>query len=95
MHREVAEEVSIRVKNLRYYHSQSWPFPHSLMLAFVADYADGEIKPNPDELVDARWFGIDELPKLPNRISISRALIDSVIEEIQAGTLGSGRVFED
>ena len=95
VHREVAEEVSIRVKNLRYYHSQSWPFPHSLMLAFVADYADGEIKPNPDELVDARWFGIDELPKLPNRISISRALIDSVIEEIQAGTLGSGRVFED
>ena len=85
VHREVAEEVGIRIDNLRYFRSQSWPFPHSLMLAFVADYAGGEVTPDPAELADARWFGIDELPKLPARFSISRSLIDSVVADI-AGT---------
>ena len=85
VHREVAEEVGIRIDNLRYFRSQSWPFPNSLMLAFVADYAGGEVTPDPAELVDARWFGIDELPKLPARFSISRVLIDSVVADITAG----------
>ena len=85
VHREVAEEVGIRIDNLRYFRSQSWPFPNSLMLAFVADYAGGDVTPDPAELVDARWFGIDELPKLPMRFSISRALIDSVVADITAG----------
>jgi len=84
VHREVFEEVNLEVRNLRYFQSQSWPFPHSLMLAFVAEYASGELRPNPDELVDARWFGLDELPQLPGRFSISRALIDSVLDEIRA-----------
>lgn len=84
VHREILEEVGITVTNLRYFRSQSWPFPHSLMLAFSADYADGELRPNPAELSDARWFALDELPQLPSRISISRALIDAAIDDIRA-----------
>jgi NAD+ diphosphatase len=84
VHREVAEEVGITITNLRYFRSQSWPFPHSLMLAFVADHAAGELRPNPAELSDAQWFDLDHLPRLPNRISISRALIESVIADIRA-----------
>src|SRR5512144_2337020 len=56
VHREVLEEVNIEVGNLRYFRSQSWPFPHSLMLAFFADYVSGELQPDPAELTDARWF---------------------------------------
>ena len=84
VHREVQEEVGIEVTNLRYFRSQSWPFPHSLMLAFVADHARGELQPDPAEITDARWFGLDELPQLPGRFSISRALIESVLDELRA-----------
>ncbi len=83
--REVLEETGIRIANARYFASQPWPFPHSLMIAFVADYAGGEITPAPDEIEDAQWFDIDALPKLPNRISIARRLIDGVVAEMRAG----------
>lgn len=82
--REVLEETGVRIANARYFASQPWPFPHSLMIAFVADYAGGEITPAPDEIEDAQWFGIDALPKLPNRISIARRLIDGVVAEMRA-----------
>ncbi len=82
--REVLEETGVRIANPRYFASQPWPFPHSLMIAFVADYAGGEITPAPDEIEDAQWFGLDALPKLPNRISIARRLIDGVIAEMRA-----------
>ncbi|TWI53171.1 NAD+ diphosphatase [Pseudomonas duriflava] len=74
--REVREEVAVEVQNLRYLGSQSWPYPHSLMLGFHADYAGGEIICQPDEIEDARWFSLNNLPLLPPKQSISRYLID-------------------
>lgn len=76
VHREIREEAGIEVTDLRYFGSQPWPFPDSLMIAFNASYAGGELRPDPAELSDARWFAVDELPLVPPRISISRQLID-------------------
>ena len=77
--REVREEVGIRVRNIRYFDSQPWPFPNSLMLGFTAEYADGELVIQEDELDEAHWFGRDELPDLPPAISIARRLIDDFV----------------
>lgn len=74
--REVQEEVGISIKNIRYFGSQSWPFPNSLMLGFTAEYAAGEITPEESELADARWFAVDQLPNIPPPHSISHHLID-------------------
>lgn len=74
--REIKEEVGITVKNIRYFGSQPWPFPDSLMVAFVADYAEGEIVVDTSELKDAAWFSKDNLPGIPPKISIARQLID-------------------
>ena len=82
--REVLEETGIAIANPRYFASQPWPFPHSLMIAIVADYAGGEVRPAPDEIEDAQWFALEALPKLPNRISIARRLIDGVVAEMHA-----------
>jgi NAD+ diphosphatase len=76
VHREVAEEVGVRVTNLRYFGSQPHPFPHSLMVGFVADWESGEIRIDPAELEDARWFTPETLPELPHPMSIARALIE-------------------
>lgn len=76
VHREVREEVGLEVKDLRYFASQSWPFPHSLMIAFTCEYAGGEIRCDPDEIAEARWFGPgDELPQIPPPFSVSHDLI--------------------
>ncbi len=78
VHREVFEEVGLRVHNLRYFGSQSWPFPHSLMIAFSADYLDGEIRVDPSEIAEARWFGPgDEWPERVPHISVSSLLVDA------------------
>ena len=74
--REVREEVGLEVRNLQYLGSQGWPFPHSLMLGFHAEYAGGEIVMQADEIEDARWFRVDDLPPLPAPRSIARYLID-------------------
>lgn len=75
--REIREEVGIEVKNIRYFGSQPWPFPNSLMIAFLAEYAGGEIVLEEDELDDANWFSPDALPPIPPPISIARQMIDS------------------
>ena len=80
LHREVLEEVGVRVDNLRYYGSQSWPFPHSLMIAYTAQWVSGEIVKQADEIEDANWYALDALPKIPPRFSISGHLIrDTVV----------------
>jgi NAD+ diphosphatase len=86
VHREVREEVGIEVKDIRYFGSQSWPFPNSLMIAFTAEYAGGEIVVDPTEIAEARWFGPDDpLPELSPRFSISRALIDANLPAAKGG----------
>jgi NAD+ diphosphatase len=81
--REVEEEVGVRVSRIRYFASQPWPFPNSLMIAFVCDWVSGEIRPQAGEIEDAKWFNVLQLPKLPSKISIARRLIDSVVGEMQ------------
>lgn len=76
VHREVAEEVGVRLRNLRYFGSQPHPFPNSLMLGFTAEWMDGDIVLEDDEVEDARWFTADALPTLPHPMSIARALIE-------------------
>jgi NAD+ diphosphatase len=82
--REVREEVGVEVGDIRYFGSQSWPFPHSLMLAFTADYLAGEIRVDENEIAEAYWYGPnDPLPAYAREISIAGALINSQLEAIR------------
>ena len=74
--REIREEVGLSVREIRYFGSQPWPFPHSLMIGFTATYAGGEISVDASEIEDAGWFTVKNLPPIPDRISIARKLID-------------------
>jgi NAD+ diphosphatase len=74
--REVREEVGVEVGRVRYFGSQPWPFPHSLMIGFSATWLSGEIQIDGEEIVDAQWFRADGLPNIPPPLSIARALID-------------------
>ncbi len=89
--REVREEVGVEIANPRYFSSQPWPFPHSLMIAFNCDYAGGEIRVDPAEIEAAQWFRVDSPPDLPNPISIARRLIDATVAAIRAERLSPGR----
>lgn len=80
VHREVSEEVGIKIKNLKYKKSQPWPFPNSLMLAFTAEYESGEIKVDHEEIEKAKWFRKDEIERYDSDISISDWLIKNFIE---------------
>lgn len=79
--REVREEVGVTVASPRYFGSQPWPFPNSLMIGFRADYVDGGIVCDPTEIADAGWFGRGDLPMIPPTISIARKLIDAWLAE--------------
>ena len=87
--REVKEEVGIDIAHLEYFDSQSWPFPNSLMVAFFADYAGGEVTPDPTEIEAADWFDIGALPKLPEPVSIARRLIEAAIAKTHHRPLSS------
>ena len=80
VHREVLEEVGIKIKNLKYKKSQSWPFPNSLMLGFSAEYESGDIKVDGDEILKAKWFKKDEIIRYDSDISISDWLIQDFID---------------
>jgi NAD+ diphosphatase len=74
--REIREEVGIEVKNIRYFGSQSWAFSGSLMVAFIADYAEGDISVDNSEIEHAGWYSADALPEIPDKVSIARKMID-------------------
>jgi NAD+ diphosphatase len=82
VHREVFEEVGLKVKNLSYYSSQSWPFPNSLMLGFHAEYDSGDLVLQEEEIADAQWFHYNDLPHKPAMMSISGWLIDDFIKRM-------------
>ncbi len=77
--REVFEETGIKVKNIQYFGSQPWAFPSSMMMAFVAEYDSGDIRPDYSELSDAQWFGADNVPPVAPKGTIARALIEHTI----------------
>lgn len=81
VHREVLEEVGIHVKNVKYFGSQPWPFPDSLMIGFTAEYESGELKIDGEEIVEAGWYRTDHLPHIPGKLSIARQLIDWFIDK--------------
>ena len=74
--REVMEETGLKIKNIRYYGSQSWPFPSSLMIGFDADYESGDIHLQKEELADGRFFTPEDMPEPPAPMSIARRMID-------------------
>ncbi len=80
--REIQEEVGIAVTNISYFGSQPWPFPHSLMIGFTADYASGELQIDPGEIAEAGWFSADALPQTPPPPSIANRLIASWLLEV-------------
>ncbi|MCG6657169.1 NAD(+) diphosphatase [Halomonas campisalis] len=83
--REIFEEVGLTVGRVRYYRSQPWPFPHSLMLGFFAEAASRRIRIDGVEIADAAWFSPRQLPQLPPLYSISRALIETHLAEVGGG----------
>ena len=78
--REIREEVNVDISDIIYVGSQPWPFPHSLMIGFTTLYAGGDLQIDNNEIEDAQWFSIDNLPVLPTPISIARHLIELFIK---------------
>lgn len=79
--REIFEEVGIKVKNIKYFASQPWPFPNSLMVGFTAEYESGEISVDGNEIIKANWFKSFDDIELPTKVSIAREIIDWYKEE--------------
>ena len=76
----VTNGCRIEVENICYFGSQSWPFPNSLMVAFTANYGSGKISIDKNEVIDAGWFTANNLPAIPDKVSISRGLIDWFVD---------------
>lgn len=83
--REVSEEASIDVRDIRYFGSQTWPFPSAVMVGFRAEYAGGTLTPDGEEVLESGWFARDGLPEIPLKGSIARALIDAWLAERSDG----------
>ena len=81
VHREVMEETGLTINHLKYFGSQPWPYPSGLMVGFTADYVDGEIHLQKEELSRGKWFTKDNLPTIPEKLSIARQIIDAWLEE--------------
>ena len=77
--REIFEEVRLKVKNIKYFGSQSWPFPSQLMLAYTCEFDSGEIEVDGQEIVEAKWFDLNNLPNTPPNSTLSGRLINSCI----------------
>ena len=80
VHREVMEETGIRIKNLKYFGSQPWPYPSGVMIGYTAEYESGEIKLQEEELCAGAFFSRDNLPELPGKLSLARKLMDDWLE---------------
>ncbi|EXI18417.1 NUDIX domain protein [Acinetobacter sp. 723929] len=78
--REAFEEVGLKLKNIQYMSSQPWPFPSNLMVAFRAEYESGEIKLQEEEIADAQFFKIDQLPEIPFKGSIAHSMIMQITQ---------------
>ena len=83
VHREVMEETGIRITNLRYFGSQPWPYPCGLMVGFNADYVSGSLSLQKDELSKGSWFTKDNLPTIPEKLSIARMILDDWLAHIE------------
>ena len=81
------EEVGIKVKNLEYFASQPWPFPHSLMVGYFAEYESGDIQVDEREIEEAHWFDFDGLPTVPPNVSIAGQLIETLVARIKSEKL--------
>ena len=78
--REALEETGVTITNIRYFASQPWPYPCGLMVGFNADYVSGEIHLQKSEIAKGGWFRKDNLPNIPEKLSIARMLLDAWIE---------------
>jgi NAD+ diphosphatase len=83
VHREIKEEVGVEVTNIEYFGSQAWPFPHSIMVGFLADYAGGDLVLDKNEILEADYFDVDNLPNIPPTLSIAGRLIEETVKRIK------------
>ena len=80
--REVFEEVGLKIKNINYVGSQSWPFPNQLMMAFQAEAISKDVQIDEKEILEASWFRPNDLPKIPPEPSLSNQLIKRAINSL-------------